>query len=105
MRTGITRTVLFAVLGALALTTVWFLGECPPFRREQIPGTLLGDLRNGSSFTARFDGVRYGSRTKIPELPYDYLIIFLTRSNGTKTAVIDYKPDLRTLELVRSADI
>ena len=96
------RIVLFAFLGILVLTTIWFLAQCPPFHREQVPGILRGDLRNGSAFSARLDDVRYGSTTKISEAPYDYVIIFLKKPDGAKIGVIVYKPDLETLELVRS---
>lgn len=96
------RALLFVFLGIFALATMWFLGQQPPFHREQVPGIPLDDFRNSSPFVAKFEGVRYGPTTGSAGAPYEYLTIFLKKGDGRKLGVIDYKPDTHTLEILRS---
>lgn len=101
----IMRLALILVLVVLGLATIWFIGQRPAFQREQVPGISLDDLRDRGTFTARVDAVRYGPPSTNRESTYDYIIVFLTKQDGGKLGVVDYRPGLRVLESIGSLSV
>jgi hypothetical protein len=99
------RLALILVLVVLGSAGIWFIGQLPAFRREQVPGVSLTDLRDRATFTARVDAVRYGPQSTNKEATYDYIIVFITKPDGGKLGVIDHTPDLHVLESIRSLKV
>jgi hypothetical protein len=99
------RRVLILISIVFGLATVWFIGQRPAIQREWVTGVLLDDLRDRDSFTARVDAVCYGPQSTNQESTYNYFIVFLTKEDGGKLGVTDYKPGLHTLNSIRNLKV
>ena len=79
-----------------------YLNQKPAVNREWIPAVPWSQALTNGSFNARVDAVCFGPPTGKRSVPYEYVLIYLTKMDGTKIALLERNPRSNILSFAQS---